>query len=213
MTFCEVLESKLRLISAKRLGVPHKVPPMELVLGFFGYICQTYAWSRKGHLLSGLLTTGRHFSVLDRVDLLQFPLASFDQVSLSVAKPKIVCAASLGIEANYMVERTIPSTFNRRDTRPHYVSQMTQGLLISQPREVLYVAFGTDSDFTFAVWWWRRLLRLRTLWRNRDRRNHTHYCHRIASQWAVADVETGATVLIALLGCRNSDRQLSLLLT
>ena len=91
------------------------------------------------------------------------------------------------------------------ETRPHSVSQMTQGLLISYSREVLYVTFGTDSDFTSAVWWWRWLLRLRTRGRNWNRRNHPHYPHCNAFQWAVADVDASASILIALLGCPNSD--------
>jgi len=50
---------------------------------------------------------------------------------------------------------------------------------------------GTDSDFTFTVWRWRRLLRIRALRRNRNRRNYPRGSHRDASQWADADVKAG----------------------
>jgi hypothetical protein len=77
---------------------------------------------------------------------------------------------------------------------------------VYQPEEAPYVTVNTDSDLTVAVWGRRRLLRLRALWRNRDRRSHPYYPHRIASKWTTA-VKAGATVLIALLGCPNSHSQ------
>jgi hypothetical protein len=49
-----------------------------------------------------------------------------------------------------------------------------------------YVTLDTNSDPTSTVWWRRRLLCVRTVWRNRDRRNHSHCSRRVASHWADA---------------------------
>ena len=41
----------------------------------------------------------------------------------------------------------------------------------------------TDSDLDFAIWRWRRLLCLRTLWRDRDWRNRPHHPCSVGAHW------------------------------
>jgi hypothetical protein len=50
--------------------------------------------------------------------------------------------------------------------------------------EVSYVTSLTDSHLDFAVWRWRRLLRLRPIWRNRDRGNRPYHSSRVGAHGA-----------------------------